>query len=85
VQLLKAQVASRSYELDKKLIPYLVADNASLNPLTAEKLCSTHGWSIEFVRCLPHCLNLVMVALLEPFNKAFGISVRYISYIVRYP
>jgi hypothetical protein len=76
MQLLKAKEKARSYELQKKNVYYLVADNASLNPLTAEKLRSLYDWIAEFVRCLPHCLNLVMVALLEPFNAAFGISVR---------
>ena len=59
---------------------YLVADNASLNPLTATKLREKYGWIVEYVRCLPHCLNLVMVALLEPFDAAFGISVSATPY-----
>lgn len=63
------------YVLNKLFVRYLVADNASLNPLTAKKLREQYGWIVEYVRCLPHCLNLVMVVLLKPFDAAFDISV----------
>lgn len=65
------QLALR-YKIDKDKFVYLVADNASVNKKTV-KLLNEAGFKIVYVRCLPHCLNLVMVAFLDNFNSTFGL------------
>lgn len=46
--------------LDKRRVNYIVADNASVNGKTVKLLNKKYGWAVEYVRCLPHCLNLVV-------------------------
>ena len=67
--------------LDLRQIANIVADNASVNPATVDKLneymrgkLGPKTAPIPFVRCLPHSLALVFVALLLPFEKAFNMS-----------
>jgi hypothetical protein len=50
-----------------------VADNAAVNKATV-KVLKSKGWRIEYVRCLPHCLNLVIVAFLDVFNETYCIT-----------
>ena len=53
---------------------FLIADNAAVNKASVKYLNSHYGWKLEYRRCLPHCLNLIMVALLQPFDTEYGIS-----------
>jgi hypothetical protein len=54
---------------------YLVTDNSALNFKCARRLKEKYGFNeIESRRCLPHCLALVMSALLKPFENAFGLA-----------
>lgn len=61
------------YGLDTGCVPYLAADNASVNPSTARVL-RKGGWQIEHVRCVPHCLNLVIRAFCDVFSDTFGMQ-----------
>lgn len=63
-----------AYSLAKDQVPFIVADNASVNGATVAMLNSKYGWNAEYVRCLPHCLNLVLVAFLSPFDDRFHMS-----------
>jgi len=67
-------------EVDMRKVEYVVADNAAVNPKTVERLNHilkkehpTHR-EIKFIRCLPHCLNLVMVAFFKVFDGMYGIT-----------
>lgn len=60
-------------------VRYIVSDNASVGKASVDLLCARAeykdaGWAPVYVRCLPHCLNLVMVALLAPWDKRFRMS-----------
>lgn len=63
-----------AYSVDKSAIKYVVADNASVNNATVKELAKDYGWNAGYARCLPHSLNLVLVAFLEPFEKRFQMA-----------
>ena len=60
-------------KFDKRNVEYLVGDNASVNKSTV-KLLVALGWVPTYVRCLPHCLNLVLVAFLGAFDAVFHMT-----------
>lgn len=62
------------YDLDPLLVPHLAADNATLNSKTARVLRDSHEWPIHHVRCVPHCLNLVIVAFCGTMSDTFGMA-----------
>lgn len=65
------------YKLDPTKITHLVGDNASVNLATINLLRSAHRakfGKLRYIRCLPHTLNLVIKAFLEPFEKAYKLS-----------
>lgn len=62
------------YGISKRNVKYIVADNAALNSATVDILNEKYGFVVKFVRCLPHCLNLYIVAFLKPFEVKFGMT-----------
>ena len=63
-----------SLGLRKSQISHMGGDNAAVNKATADELNDKHGFAIKYIRCLPHCLNLVLVAFLLAFDERFGIA-----------
>lgn len=64
----------RKYGIKKSDILYFVADNASVNPKAVELLHEMGYNNMEFVRCLPHCLNLVIKAFMDVVDKEILLS-----------
>ena len=63
------------YGINPSSIKYLCADNAAVNSKTVDLLREEAAWAhLEYVRCLPHCLNLAMVAFVKPFDDRFKLS-----------
>jgi len=58
----------------KKQLFWIGADNNSLNASTVRILNDKYGFNVELARCVDHCLNLVFVAILEPFEMAFSLQ-----------
>jgi len=69
--LLDRLVVSRS--LDPRLLKWLGVDNAQLNIKTA-RLLRKRGYAITVARCIDHCLNLIFVAFLGPFETRFSMQ-----------
>jgi hypothetical protein len=65
---------AKKYGILPKNIQYLCADNASPNKLTVEKLNSLPGYNMQYARCLPHCLNLVIKSFMNVMDVSFKIS-----------
>lgn len=61
------------YGFQVKDVPFLAADNAAVNTKTC-KLLEEGGWHIQHARCLPHCLNLVIVTFVAEFDALFAMS-----------
>jgi hypothetical protein len=53
---------------------FIIADNAAINQASVDYLNSHYGWNAEYRRCLPHCLNLIMVEVTQPFDDEYKIS-----------
>lgn len=67
--------ARAQYALDKAKMLHIVADNASVNAATVDRLNQApYRWDVGFVRCMPHCLNLCITAFLKPFEDRFNMS-----------
>ena len=60
-------------KIPRRRIIYLSVDNNELNIKTGQ-LLNEDGFSIEVARCIDHCLNLVFVAFLEPFEAKFAMG-----------
>lgn len=62
------------YHIKKTDVWYLCADNAALNAQTVTKLNTKYGYKIIYVRCLPHCLNLVVKTFLDVFDDKYKLA-----------
>lgn len=63
------------YDVPPSKVLYVVADNASVNPATVDRLrAEPYSWTAEYVRCMPHCLNLVMRAFLTIFETEYNMA-----------
>jgi len=63
------------YGIEPCNLIYVAADNASVNDATVNKLNDMgKGFNVERVRCLPHCLNLVVQAFLRPFEEEYKLT-----------
>ena len=60
--------------IEPKNIHYLCADNGSANGPTVVKLNEEVGYKMEYARCLPHCLNLVVKSFTNVMDIKFKIS-----------
>lgn len=63
-----------NYSVSLSDIKYVVADNASVNEATVAKLREKFNWTAEYTRCLPHSLNLVIVACCGEFDAVFKMA-----------
>jgi len=62
------------YDIKKTDVWYLCADNAALNAQTVTKLNTNYKYKIIYVRCLPHCLNLVVKSFLDVFDDKYKLA-----------
>jgi hypothetical protein len=61
------------YDISKDNVWYICADNASPNK-TAVELLNARGFKIQYARCLPHCLNLVVKTFMGVLDAKFKFS-----------
>ena len=61
-------------KIDPLQITWMVADDNALNSLSCKILNEEHGFNLQLARCLDHCLNLVFVAFVAPFEKRFKLG-----------
>ena len=54
-----------------KQLRFLVADSASVNNASVKYLNKYLGWNIQYRRCVPHLLNLIMVKVMQPIEDKF--------------
>ena len=64
----------RAAGITPKQLRYIVADSAALNAASVDFLNERLGWNIEYRRCVPHLLQLIMVALMTPVENAYKFS-----------
>jgi hypothetical protein len=61
------------YDILKKNVWYICADNASVNTVMVDKL-NKEGFCVTFARCLPHCASLAVSAFLDPIDANYKFS-----------